>query len=369
MPSGPDNLPRTAALINQGIDAGLHIGAQVYVSRRGDVVADFAVGEAAPGVPMNRDTLMVWLSSGKVITAIAIAQLVEAGQIDLDQPVAHYLPPFAAQGKDGITVRHVLTHTGGFRAAPFKFGRDDWDTIIDIICDVRPEPRWGPGEKAGYHPHTGWLILGEIVSRITGEFLTDHLRQRLLEPAGMADTWVGMNHDCYLAYGHRIGVMMDTAGDQPKPHDYHLPHAVEQPRPSANAYGPIRQLGRFYEMLLNGGQIEGRRLLNQATVEQFTSRQREGLFDHTFKRTIDWGLGFIIDSKRYDEGEPIPYGYGPHASDDTFGHSGFQSSTGFADPAHQLAVAIVFNGTPGEKKHAKRMWGTLGAVYEDLDLA
>ncbi len=92
-----------------------------------------------------------------------------------------------------------------------------------------------------------------------------------------------------------------------------------------------------------------------------TTRQREGMFDNTFKRTIDWGLGMIIDSKRYGV-ENVPYGYGRYASDGTFGHGGSQSSVGFADPARQLAVVCYFNGMPGEAAHQRRLRAVLDAA-------
>ncbi len=67
--------------------------------------------------------------------------------------------------------------------------------------------------------------------------------------------------------------------------------------------------------------------------------------------------------------ETVPYGFGPHASEQAYGHSGYQSSIGFADPEHDLAVGIVFNGMPGEKAHHKRIYSVLGALYTDLGLA
>jgi CubicO group peptidase (beta-lactamase class C family) len=109
-------------------------------------------------------------------------------------------------------------------------------------------------------------------------------------------------------------------------------------------------------------------VLERETVALFTRRHREGMQDRTFRAVLDWGLGFILDSKRYGEAQH-PYGYGPHASDATFGHSGYQSSTAFADPAHDLAVALVFNGCPGDAAHQERVHVVLGELYEDLGLA
>ena len=100
--------------IESGLERGLHVGAQLYVSRDGKPVADLAFGIARDGVPMTPDTIMLWMSSIKPITAVAVAQIWERGKIALDDPVAKYIPAFGDKGKDRITIRHVLTHTGGF---------------------------------------------------------------------------------------------------------------------------------------------------------------------------------------------------------------------------------------------------------------
>jgi CubicO group peptidase (beta-lactamase class C family) len=91
------------------------------------------------------------------------------------------------------------------------------------------------------------------------------------------------------------------------------------------------------------------------------------LYDHTFKHTLDWCLG-LIPNNNYHGVQTIPYGYGPHVSMRTFGHSGHQSSTAFADPEHRLVVALAFNGLPGEMKHDQRIRAVLPAIYEDLGL-
>src|SRR5262245_49507548 len=109
-------LPRTRELIEQGIAHGLQLGAQVYVSHNGQPVADFALGESRSGVPMSVETINPWMSSGKPVTALAIVQLWERGKLDLDDRVSRFIPEFGVKGKEPITIRHLLTHTGGFRA-------------------------------------------------------------------------------------------------------------------------------------------------------------------------------------------------------------------------------------------------------------
>ena len=120
--------------IELGIERGLHVGAQLYVSRDGQPVADLAFGLARDGVAMTPDTIMLWMSATKPITVVALAQVWERGKIALDDPVAKYIPAFGAKGKDRITIRHVLTHTGGFRPAVGPWTADPWDNIIAQIC-------------------------------------------------------------------------------------------------------------------------------------------------------------------------------------------------------------------------------------------
>src|SRR3954468_23087081 len=112
METGRRPLTRTLLAVEPGRAAGDHVGAQVYVSLRGEVVADLALGLARsnPDAPMRPDTLMLWLSATKPVAAVAIAQLWEQGVIELDDPVARHIEPFAARGKEGVTIRHLLTH-------------------------------------------------------------------------------------------------------------------------------------------------------------------------------------------------------------------------------------------------------------------
>src|SRR5436189_2391549 len=116
MASAAKNLTRTFEAVERGRAAGWHVGAQLYASVSGEVIADAAFGLArsAPDVPMRTDTLMLWMSATKPVAAVAVAQLWERGLLDLDDPVAKHLPAFAARGKQAVTIRHLLTHTGGF---------------------------------------------------------------------------------------------------------------------------------------------------------------------------------------------------------------------------------------------------------------
>ncbi|HEX4494972.1 MAG TPA: serine hydrolase domain-containing protein, partial [Thermoanaerobaculia bacterium] len=187
-----DRLPRTRAAIAAGIRDGLHLGAQLYASLQGQAVADAALGENRPGEPLTRGHLMLWLSATKPVPAVALAQLWERGLLELDDPVALHVPEFAAQGKEGITLRHLLTHTGGIRMLDTGWPRLPWDEIIARICAMRPEPRWVPGQKAGYHQASSWFILGEVIQRVSGRPFSAYVREEIFAPLGMDDSWIGM---------------------------------------------------------------------------------------------------------------------------------------------------------------------------------
>ncbi len=372
-------IPRTHQAIEAGIRERrerrerLHLGAQIYVSRHGEVVASEAIGEDRPGVPLTPDHLMLWLSSTKPVGAVAIGQLWERGLLQLDDPVYRHLPEFAANGKEGITLRHLLTHTAGLRIAEAGWPRHSREEIVARICAMKPEPRWAPGEKAGYNHSASWFLLAEVIQRLDGRSFDRYVREEIFEPLGMDDSWIGMPRERYHAYqaADRIASMWKTEvpGDsEPVPHGWNTEDRCVSVNPGGNGYGPVRDLGRFYEMILGRGTLEDRSVLLPQTVEALTARHRVGMMDVTFKHVLDWSLGFIPNSNQYGP-DTVPYAYGHHASRRAVGHSGYRSSVAFADPEHGLAVAIVFNGTPSDEDNERRVRAVLDALYEDLGLA
>jgi CubicO group peptidase (beta-lactamase class C family) len=397
-----DPTPATRAVIEQGIAAGLHIGAQVYVSIHGEPIADLAFGQSRPGVPMTPDTLMLWLSGGKPVGAVATAQLWEGGKLDLDDPVDRHIPEFGPNGKEPITIRHLLTHTAGFRWVATGWPTASWEQVIDRICAARQEPGWVAGKKAGYSPYTSWFILGEVVRRLDGRDYDRYVREEIFLPLGMQDSWMELPAERYRAYGDRIGIMQQT-DKQGGPVDAGLDteESAGANRPGGSGRGPARELGRFYEMLLGGGVCDpdvrwasppaasqtsdadtptvgqsassvcdaasggtqpqdrrNRRILLPQTIEALIARHRTGIMDTTFNHVMDWGLGFQVNSALYGP-ETVPYGFGPHASPRAYGHGGSQSSASFA---------VICNGRPGEPAHQKRIRAILAAIYEDVGL-
>lgn len=360
-----ETLPRTRAVLRRGMERGLHLGAQVYVSLDGKPVADFGVGEAKPGVAMTADTLMTWYSSTKPLTSMCVGQCWERGKLQLDDPVAKYVPEFAQHGKDRVTIRHVLTHTSGFPNADLavRFKRP-WSEVIAAICAAKLEEGWEVGRHALYHPTSGMQMLGEIVARVSGLPFDRYIRTQLFEPLGMKDSWVGMPATVYRNYGDRMGTMMNTDGPKPVPANLDPGSGPEAWAticvPGGNGHGPMRELGRFYEMMMNGGTLQGQRVLAPSTVAEFTRVHRPDAPTFKGKQTAAaWGLGI---SRQRAVG-------GVHCSTATFGHGGSLSSLGFCDPERRVVAAFVCNGRPKQADHSARVREITAAIYEDLGLA
>ncbi|HYE16842.1 MAG TPA: serine hydrolase domain-containing protein [Tepidisphaeraceae bacterium] len=403
---------RTRAVIDEGIATGLHIGAQLAIYRDGEGLLDLATGLARPAVPeigqadapMAPDTLVVWMSAGKPITAVLIAQLWELGLLALDDPIAKHVPEFAQHGKDAITIRHALTHTAPLRLVDIRWPLESWEEGVARVCAARPEPRFISGRHAGYSMHATWFVLGEIIRRLAPQLptrtfqagrgaetdtpdpfdtedaaataLARHYRTHLFLPAGMPDSHLALSPAQHAHYADRLAIMQVTEKHPAPPFPYgtETPNALANPRPSGGLRGPVRELAKFYESLAATLRLATRNsqlatpLLLPQTAEALTARHRVHTPDKTFGAVIDWGLGFILNSNTY--GNPAtPYQYGPHAGPRTFGHSGNQSSVAFHDPDNRVTVACVFNGMPGERKHQERTRAVLTAIYEDLGLA
>lgn len=364
-------LSRVVDVVERGIRGGLHLGAQVCVSLRGQR-ASVALGRATAVADMEPGLLLPWFSATKPVTAAAVLQQWERGRLDLDDPVGRHVPEFAAAGKEAVTVRHLLTHTAGFHAHDDGDadggGGAPWEDAVARACGAPLAEGWVPGRRAAYSARAGYLVLGEVVRRLDGRPFDAYVSEELFEPLGMANSWLALPPERAAAYGARLAPVHDASADPPRP----LPPApavgdVAYAHPGTSGIGPAGDLLRFYEMLLDKGELDGVRVLAPQTVEAMCARHRAGIRDETFGAVMDWGLGVILNSWHYRRA-PAPYGYGNHASPRTFGHGGRQSLVALADPEAGLAAVVVLNGLPGEPAHHRRIQAALDALYEDLGL-
>lgn len=352
--------PETLGVFEQGRERGLHRGMQLCVLRAGEVQADVALGEAADGVPMRTEHRLSWLSAGKPLTVAAWARFWQRGQVGLDDPVAKLMPEFGTRGKDGITWRHVLTHTACLRNAEHGWPDVSWDETIQRLCAASLDDGGVVGRTPGYHTASSWFLLGEALQQWSGEPYTTVMQHEVFQPLGMTATVTAVTE----ATSDAIDVpLYERVQGELRDLGWHQPPRLTHPSPGSSLRGPIRELASFYEALR---QNDGGWLTPQ-TVTALTARHRVGELDLTLGHVVDFGLGFIIDSNRYGV-DTVPYGYGRYCSPRTFGHGGAQCSQGYCDPEAGLVVAYAFNGRPGEGQHQRRARALNEAIYCDLGL-
>ena len=355
--SGPDLSPVVERL-EAGRAAGWHLGAQIYVSRHGEVLLDTAVGESVPGRALAGDDLMLWYSSGKPWTAVALLQLWEQGHVGLDDLVADYIDHWG-NGKEAATLRHVLTHTAGF-PMPGDPTYDADVTFDEALAATAEWPAsWEPGTRAGYHAASGWRVLGGVVQRVDGRRIDQYLREQVAAPLGLDDCHLGIPLDLQAQYGDRIAPVHWTGhrlpafvegGIQMVPwridEVHNEPWHVAKVEPGGGMRGPARQLGRFYESLLGYGPA----VLDPRTVEMMRAVHRWGMRDATFQTMTPWGLGVAVD---------FTGGTGWRA----YGHGGMASSRGIADPDLGLVMVMVANGLAGFFDAEQRVLEVTDTVY------
>jgi CubicO group peptidase (beta-lactamase class C family) len=359
--SGPD-LSKVLELLERRRAEGWHSGAQVYVSRHGTTLLDTTVGERRPGRPLQTDDLMLWYSSGKPLTTVAVLQLWERGTLGLDDRVGDFLPGWGA-GKERATLRHVLTHTGGFPMWGDPVYDQDVSFAEGLAATVATPAIWEPGTAAGYHAASGWRVLGGVVEAVDGRPIERYLQDEVTGRVGMANSSLGIPIARQAELGDRIVPVLWTGHHLPTRDEdggyrmvpyridrfHNEPWHIAKVEPGGGMRGPARELGRFYESLLGFGPP----LLEPRTVEVMTAIHRVGLRDQTFALDIPWGLGV---QRQFTGG----------AGRRAFGHGGMASSRGLADPELGLVLVVVANGLTGFFEAEQRVLEVTDAVYSSL---
>jgi CubicO group peptidase (beta-lactamase class C family) len=318
------------------------LGAAVSAYVGGRKVVDLWGGWADPSQtrPWQRNTIAGTMSATKGMTSTCAHQLVDRGLLDVDEPVATYWPEFAAEGKERITVRMVLSHQAGLlsptvRVPPEK--RWDWATVTDALA--RSKPRWEPGTRSEYHGGTFGYLVGGILQRVDGRSLDSYFREEIAEPLG-ADFLIRVGPEDDHRCAELVGPDDLIRGSNSQ--------AFRQGADgSATGHGTAESLARMYGALAGSGELEGVRLLRPETIASAVQPQplarAEGMVDA-------YGLGYQLLWKLHPE---LPKG--------TFGHEGLGGSIGLADPAAELGFGFVVNRL-GNRGAAH----LLGAVYSSL---
>jgi CubicO group peptidase (beta-lactamase class C family) len=292
-----------------GLDGPSELGASVAVTVDGELVVDMWGGwaDADRTRPWERDTIVNVWSTTKTMLTLAALLLVDRGELDVYAPVAKYWPEFAANGKDGIEVRHLMAHTSGVSGWAQPVAVEDlYDWPKSTAMLAAQPPWWEPGTASGYHALNQGHLVGEVVRRITGKLPGDFIRDELTEPLG-ADFHVGLD----LADFDRVS---DVIPPPPLPIDIReldpdsLPvktlagpfvHARVANTaawrtaqiPAASGHGNARSVARIQSVVACGGTLDGRRYLSPDTIELIFDQQSDGV-DLVLGEHLRFGIGY-----------------------------------------------------------------------------
>lgn len=327
--------------------------------------------------PWRADTLVNLFSVGKGLTAACALLMVQRGLLDLDTPVIRWWPQFGANGKDRVTLRHLLSHRAGLPGlhAPQEDGvMLDWRHMTDALA--AETPWWEPGTAHGYHVNTFGFLVGEVVRRAAGHSLGAVLRDEIAGPIG-ADVHIGLP----VREHHRAAQFLwqETPPD-PGPGQgaaaapeqaamrraaYSNPKGISGAGwvntaawrsaeiPSTNGHGTARGVAEIYQALA-GGLGGGEPILRASTLRMALEEQSNGL-DLVLGRPSRFGLGFQLAQPE----RPI----GPNPN--VFGHFGAGGSLGFYDPDARIAFGYVGNHM-GPRWQNPRNRALIEAVYASL---
>jgi len=348
----PEKIRRASELAEEWVRDRVVDTIVVLVARHGRIVLLQAYGPQtlAPGSPpASTGTLFNTASLGKVITAAAVMILVEQGRIGLNRPVASYLPEFQGEGKEGVLVRHLLTHTSGLRDEDVRKFADETKGKMDIPTpptDLHPvvheylarryqAPLWKPpGAEMSYSPYS-YELLGEIVRRVAREPIDRFAQHTIFEPLEMNDTsYCEIDIDQSRRSELPDYVKMESEPEQKARRTERLSWA------SGSTITSASDMATFCQLFLNGGSYGDKRILSPASVAAMTRNQIPGVpadFDDYRFREASWGFGWSVHGEKTGLCGGL---YSPQAYEH-WGHGGIYA---WVDPVYDL-VGIYFTHT------------------------
>jgi CubicO group peptidase (beta-lactamase class C family) len=348
-----DRLARVKTFIQEYIDTNQIAGAVTLIARKGKVVHFEAQGwrHKEENQPMQKDTIFTLMSMTKPIVSTALMMLWEEGRFRLDDPIAKWLPSYADKQVlvDGtlvkpdrpVTVRHVLTHTSGLsltpvQAAPSEAPAPRPATLAEAIERAAPLPlAFHPGDRWQYGASTDFV--GILVEKISGLTLDEFLRTRIFEPLGMRDTHYNVPREKVS----RVAAVY-RPDDSGKIVLMRKPEFREPTRyfPGvAGLSGTASDYFKFSQMLLNGGEYNGRRLLGQMTVDlMFANHIGEGKRVYVRGDGYGFGLGGAVLMDRAQAPDALSLG--------TWTWGGAYGTIFWIDPVEELIPIMLIQISP-----------------------
>ncbi|MFD8778644.1 serine hydrolase domain-containing protein [Streptomyces sp. NPDC056910] len=368
------------AAFEENFDEREELGAAVTVLVDGAPVVDLWGGwaDAARTRAWERDTVVNVWSTTKGPTALCAHILIDRGLLDPDAPVATYWPEFAAAGKEGVLVRHLLSHRAGLAGLREPHSLEqlfDWELTTSRLA--AQEPWWEPGSVSGYHALTYGFLVGEVVRRVSGLLPGAFLEREVTGPLGI-DFTIGLPdkeagraaelvHPRAQATSEQAAIFAQLAPAALAALTNPIAGASEANTaawraaeiPAANGHGTARAVAALYAIVAGKGRSGDRQILSPQGAERIREGQgscRDLVLGAGFTHETELGLGLWLS------GPNGSYGPNPRA----VGHDGFGGSFGSADPESGVAVGYVMNRMGPHIADDPRKMALISAVYDAL---
>lgn len=296
------------AIFKEFVDSEEELGASLCVNIDGKNVIDLWGGYADKErtKPWNEDTITTIFSSSKTVTALAGLMLIDRGLLDPEEKVAHYWPEFAANGKENVLVKHILSHTSGLSGweEPVSFEQCcDFEYAAGLLA--AQAPWWEPGMASGYHSLTMGFPIGKLCRIVDGRSLKDFIQEELAEPLG-ADFQLGVAEKDRNRYSPVVppppppaDFKMDfgpagakTFMNPPMDANYvnrEVSHNAELG--AANGAANAKGISKILSVVTLGGEVDGKRIISQKTLDLIFQEQANGK-DQAIGTPLRFGLGF-----------------------------------------------------------------------------
>jgi CubicO group peptidase (beta-lactamase class C family) len=345
-------IDRLAALIERHIAEGRYPGCQIALARHGKLGLFRSFGNATTG-PTSRatadDTLWLLYSNTKVVTAVALWVLAEQGLFSFSDRIADHVPEFARNAKGNITVLQVITHQAGYPNA--VVGPDAWadhKRLREVVCDFTLE--WSPGSKVHYHGQSAHWTLGVLIEAITGKDFRDVIRETVSERLGLGkELFVGLPDGEFGRAADMHEPLPSGGGSRPLA-DNNSVAWRKSGAPGAGGYATARAMAALYQMMLNGGELAGTRLVSPRLLQYAIRNHTGDRIDEFMGMPMHRGLGPHLRGTTENV-----RGLGGFASPRAFGHGGVGTSYCWGDPDSGVSFAYITNNRIPDPWHSKRL--------------
>ncbi|MDR2413377.1 MAG: beta-lactamase family protein [Odoribacteraceae bacterium] len=366
-------LGRVDSLLQEYVDKGIVPHALTFVAKEGQVVHHKAFGwrDVEKQIPLEKDDLFRMYSQTKAVTTVALMTLFEQGKFQLDDPVAWYIPGMTNRvvdkqgGEEGtrpaagpVLIRHLLSHSAGINTSGVN--QREYDSLEEMVKAIVQKPLlYDPGSGWNYHPSAD--VWGYLVEYFSGKPLREYVREAVLEPLGIKD--MDYYHDPALAsrfvtiYRERDGKI--TPAPEMWSGRYPFDNDQQFAQGGTGLNGTIEGYARFCQMILNGGEFNGHRVLGRRTLEIMAKDQ---LAPAAGGNNFHFGIGFQVypgESNRWNS----PRGASPLVSPGALSWGGMGNTDYIIDPVEKMVIILYTNRVPDTMLWEK----FLNTVYQALE--